>query len=635
MARPERNLWGAALVAALWLIGYAGYLATVPRGDAPFLLRDRAFDLMLQLRPAVTAGDVIVVDIGPESLSALGPWPWPRERIAELVAAVAEAGPAVVAVDIVLAGPDRFRTVPEDTLDPLSTGDRRLLQAMAAAPVVLSALVSDAASGGWAPPGAVILAPDPAPDLMPWQAGAAIWPFAPLLRPGVTAGIASLSAEADGRVRRVPLFVTVDGVAHAGLAAEAVRIAAGASSYILTGPEAGAMARLNIGPYRVPITSSADLRIPVSGPADWADRTIEAARLMDDARRAASLAGKIVLIGGSAPEMGGLRATAGHPLTPSVQIAADAIQAMLTGAVPYRPRYAGAVEAVAVAVLLAVGLALGQALGPAAASGLGSVIAVLWVAATCVLYWWWNILIDPVIPAGLLLGAIAMSGLLAAMRTRRVGSRMRLRFEQHLPPSVVARIAAGLARMPRESREVTFLFTDLEGFTAATSRLGPTAMVGLLDTYFGGLTGIVAAAGGTVDKIVGDAMHAMFNAPDDLADHPTQAILCAMEIQRFAAEFRMRPDVAATGWGRTRIGIETGTVIVGDVGSGAKLDYTAHGDAINTAARLEALNNDLGTTICVGPVCRARAEGIAFRFRGDVAIKGRGTLAVFEPRGVV
>jgi adenylate cyclase len=104
-----------------------------------------------------------------------------------------------------------------------------------------------------------------------------------------------------------------------------------------------------------------------------------------------------------------------------------------------------------------------------------------------------------------------------------------------------------------------------------------------------------------------------------------------MQIARFTDEFQLRADVAEARLGRTRIGIETGTVIVGDVGGGAKLDYTAHGDAINTAARLEALNNELGTTICVGPECRARVRGIPFHFHGEIAIKGRGKLAVFEP----
>jgi adenylate cyclase len=633
MVRPDRGWWRASQLVALWLIGWVGYLAIVPPGDTAFLLRDRAFDLMLRGRSPVVSDDIVVVDIDAESLTHEGAWPWSRRQLAALVEAVADGTPAVIVVDIVVAGPDRFGQAGPDDPAALSKADRALAHALSRVPVVLSALMTDIPLVSPALPGAVILTSDPAPQLAPWRAKAAIWPFAPLMQPAVAVGIASLGSDADGLVRRVPVFLEVDGVAQAGLAVQAVKAAAGASSYILRGPVRGSTARLGIGGHDLPITPSADLRIPVSGPPDWADRTISALRIMNHGGAVVSLAGKIVLIGGSAPEMGGLRATAGHPLTPSVQIQADAIQAILTGMVPYRPRHAGTVEALAVAVLLAVGLALGQAFGPAIAAGLGVVIAGLWVTGTGLVFWWQNQLIDPVIPAGLLLGATAVSGLFAAMRTRRAGWRMRVRFEQHLPPSVVARIAAGFARMPREAREVTFLFTDLEGFTAATNRLGPTAMVGLLDEYFGGLTSIVVAAGGTVDKIVGDAMHAMFNAPDDLADHATRAIECALDIQRFTAEFRMRADVAAAAWGRTRIGIETGTVIVGDVGLGAKLDYTAHGDAINTAARLEALNNDLGTTICVGPICRALAHGIAFQFRGEVAIKGRGTLAVFEPCG--
>jgi adenylate cyclase len=134
-----------------------------------------------------------------------------------------------------------------------------------------------------------------------------------------------------------------------------------------------------------------------------------------------------------------------------------------------------------------------------------------------------------------------------------------------------------------------------------------------------------------VDKYVGDAAHAMFNAPNDLADHARRAIEAAHRISRFTEDFRARPAIAPLGLGRTRIGIETGEVIVGDVGGDARRDYTAHGTAINTAARLEALNARLGTAICVGPVARAAAPTLRFVSHGVHDLKGLGTVEVFEP----
>ena len=174
---------------------------------------------------------------------------------------------------------------------------------------------------------------------------------------------------------------------------------------------------------------------------------------------------------------------------------------------------------------------------------------------------------------------------------------------QHLPASVVDRLRDGTAplRLPGELREITALFTDIEGFTDLTRRLPPQALVGLLDDYFTGLTRIIAARGGMVDKIVGDAVHAFFNAPTDQPDHVDQAIRAAGELRDFAAQFAQTKAAAAVGFGRTRIGVETGQALLGDVGRGGRTDYTAHGDAINMAARLQEASKSLGTTVLIGP----------------------------------
>ena len=183
-----------------------------------------------------------------------------------------------------------------------------------------------------------------------------------------------------------------------------------------------------------------------------------------------------------------------------------------------------------------------------------------------------------------------------------------------------------------ERREVTALFTDIESFTALTRRTDPEQLVALLDEYFEGAAAIVIAHGGMVDKIIGDAVHALFNAPIDLADHPARAVACAIALRDWSENYR-RGEPAAFGFGRTRIGIETGPAVVGDVGIRAKLDYTAHGDAINTAARLEAANKELGSAICVGPAAAARCDAALLRPLGTIMVRGREeeALAVFEP----
>jgi adenylate cyclase len=135
-----------------------------------------------------------------------------------------------------------------------------------------------------------------------------------------------------------------------------------------------------------------------------------------------------------------------------------------------------------------------------------------------------------------------------------------------------------------------------------------------------------------VDKVVGDAVHAFFNVPLDLDRHAARAVECAVAIRDWTAGFRQRPASAALKLGRTRIGIETGEAIVGDIGLRTKLDYTAHGDVVNAAARLEAANKELGSSICVGPAAASRLDPSALRPLGRVALRGRDeSFAVYEP----
>jgi adenylate cyclase len=217
---------------------------------------------------------------------------------------------------------------------------------------------------------------------------------------------------------------------------------------------------------------------------------------------------------------------------------------------------------------------------------------------------------------------------------RRREALTRRRFEQYLAPAVVRRIfeAPTELKLSGERREVTALFTDVEGFTATMRHSDPAVLVATLDKYFEGMATIIVEHGGMIDKIVGDAVHAFFNAPMDLEDHSRKAVECAIALRSWAEVFRRRPEVATIGFGRTRIGIETGGAIVGDVGIHAKLDYTAHGDAVNVAARLEQANKELGSSICIGPLAASRCNQSLLRPLGKIIVHGRdGVMEVFEP----
>lgn len=611
------------------------------------VLRDRAFDIALAgdqwlHKPAPSDRKVIVVDIDRRSIETLGDWPWPRETMARLVEAIAAGRPAAIAIDILLAERDdrspaalarRLGSVTgraeiSALADGLPDGDQRLARAMATVPVALG-LVLDPDRNGTLP-GAAVVSRGPLPFDDLWQAAGAIGPTEQLAAEASGLGALSLPGSADGTIRQVPVFVAAGGVLMPGLAAEALRLAEGASSYRIEADPP----TLVVGNRQLALPHDALLRLMPAAPSRRAARTLSAIDVIEGRAGDGRLAGAIVLLGGSAPQLGGLRKTPADPLTPSVQIQADAVEQMASGRVPRTLAIGPILQPLAILGIGALAIVLGAALSPAAGSAiLTAAVALLWIAtlAAAALA---DRLLDPLTPSVAAVLVFTMTAGSAYSLTRRREALVRDRLEQRLAPAVVRRIVdqPDLVKLDGERREVTSLFTDIEGFTATMHRAGPEELVATLDQYFEGVAGIVIGHGGMVDKIVGDGLHALFNAPLDLDHHPQRAVECAIAIRRWSEGFRRRAPATAIQLGRTRIGIETGPAVVGDVGVQSKLDYTAHGDAVNMAARLEGCNKELGSTICVGPGTAARCEAALLRPLGQLVVRGREEpIALFEP----
>ncbi len=613
------------------------------------ILRERGFDAVLtgdlQLRDRLVRAPtdrpgVVVIDIDRRTIATLGDWPWPRETMARLVSAVADASPKAVAIDVLFAGPDtrspaalarRFEGVARNSstyavASALVDGDERLASAIGAGPTALGSTLDT--SVGQSGRSVAVLRRGPIMLGDVWRAPGASEPVTSLAEGAAGIGIMSLPGDADGKVRRVPLLVGVGETLRPGLAVEAVRLSQRASTLIL---EANPQ-QLVIGDLRLALPTDGFLRlVPVNQDRQVA-RTISALDVMQGSGKDARLAGAITLIGGSAPELGGLRQMPRDPLAPSVQIEANAIEQITSQRAPLP--VSGAAQVILTIALGAVALVVAVTTPPAFGVALaGVVIGAVWLCAVG-LSLSFDRLIDPLTPS---IGAAAtfMTASIGSFVTvTRREARIRNRFAQHLAPEVVRRIAENpdMLKLRAEKREVTALFTDIEGFTAMTHRAGPEQLVAELDGYIEGVATIIMDHGGMVDKIVGDAVHALFNAPIDLADHAARAVDCAVEVRSWTEQYRARESARQIGFGRTRIGIETGEAVVGDIGIRSKLDYTAHGDAINSAARLEALNKDLGSSICVGPVAASRCAPSKLRPLGTVSLRGLDDpISIFEP----
>jgi adenylate cyclase len=226
-------------------------------------------------------------------------------------------------------------------------------------------------------------------------------------------------------------------------------------------------------------------------------------------------------------------------------------------------------------------------------------------------------------------------GLLREARERQaVAERAYASLSRYFSPNIAQRLAndTDSVDLVGQRREIASLFTDIESFTALVETLEPTVLGPLLNEYLTGMTDIVFAQDGTVAKIVGDALHVLFGAPSEQPDHAARAVACALSLDEFAQEFREHCRKKGVSLGVTRIGVHAGSAIVGNFGGGRFFDYTAYGDTINVAARLETANKQLGTRICVSAGLAKAVKDFRGRPIGDLVLRGRAeAMRAFEP----
>ncbi|HVO15293.1 MAG TPA: adenylate/guanylate cyclase domain-containing protein [Alphaproteobacteria bacterium] len=221
-----------------------------------------------------------------------------------------------------------------------------------------------------------------------------------------------------------------------------------------------------------------------------------------------------------------------------------------------------------------------------------------------------------------------------ARRRQSEAERAHAALLRYFSPNLAERLASDAEGidLTGQRREIASLFTDISGFTALVETLEPSVLGPLLNDYLTGMTDIVFAHDGTVAKIVGDALHVLFGAPGEQQDHATRAVACALALDAFAESFRECWRAKGVALGVTRIGAHAGPAIVGNFGGGRFFDYTAYGDTINVAARLEAANKQLGTRLCVSADLARRAENFRGRPVGDLALRGRSEpLRAYQP----
>ena len=608
-------------------------------------LRESLFDIYQQVRPRATHGPMVrTVDIDEESLARIGQWPWPRSRLAEMLQRLADAGAATVVLDILLAEPDRtspIRLLPLCRSEPPSLPpadvcadyDEMLAAAIARGRVVTGfVLVEVSSSAVPALKAGFTWVDGETPALLPSSAGAVS--TLPLLEAAAEGnGALSVSLSAGGIIRHVPLLLRAGDRVVPSLVAETLRVAQGADSYVVKlSPADGAVLAVRVGAYEIPTDVAGRIWLyasePVKGRYLPAWRVLEGPLDPEFAERGR---------GADRLDARGLQDVHQTPLgfdVPGIEFHAQALDQVIHEIFLRRPEWARAAEAALCLALGTLVLTAGAIAGPIwtavlAASAVARSVRPSWTAFVLQ-----GLLIDPLYPAIAVIAVYFVFSMLRHWRTERQQRWIRKAFASYVSPKLVNELVEHPAHLQLrgERRDLSFVFTDLEGFTALVEQQPPAVIVPTLNEYLDGMIRIAFEHDGTVDKIIGDAVHVMFGAPIADPRHAERAVGCALDLDRFAEAFAAEKRQGGIPFGRTRIGVNSGSAIVGNFGGELRFDYTAHGDAINTAARLEGANKYLGTRICVSEETARRCPSFAGRPAGTVLLKGKAeAIRVWEP----
>ncbi len=595
---------------------------------------------------------VRVIDIDDESIRRLGQWPWPRTEIARLTDRLGQAGASVIAFDVVFSEPDR--TSPAQlatqlerggvdgavlgTLRRLPDNDAQLAQSFAAAPTVLGYfLVNDRAGPQVAPEAGFAVAGSPPSEVPQFRRGIESLPV--LSNPATGSGSVSLAADSDGILRSVPLLARQGDQLLPSLSLEALRVAQGAGSITVKSSDAsgetqgapGRVVAIKVGEFEVPTTASGALWLHWTAPTTA--RTIPAWQVLDGTlspqQLEAAVAGRIVFVGAGAI---GLRDLISTPLSErelGVMAHAQAAEQAVLGKFLLRPDWAPGLE---LALILLFGIALSLLLPRlGAAKGalivLGAIVVV--IAGSWLAFLREGYLLDPVYPVLALALVYTTQTVLVFYREERRRAYIHSAFDRYLSPELVRRIAADPDRLELggEEREMTVLFADVRNFSGISEQLAPRQVIGFLIALLTPLCDVLLARKATIDKFIGDAIVAFWNAPLDDPDQHRNAARAALEMVRKleALNGGEGRDLAVTWPGKVRIGIglNCGLCCVGNMGSAQRLSYSLIGDTVNLTSRIEGLTKFYGVPIAIGSALNARLRDFAVLELDRVRVVGR------------
>jgi adenylate cyclase len=654
-----RRALGQFVVGLALLLLLLGHVGGVYRLGLVQELEASLYDFKVRLfAPKQVDQRVVVVDIDEKSLKEVGRWPWPRERMAALTESLFQQyGVAAVGYDIIFSEPDQSSGLPvlerlargplagesgfRDTLERIRGKldyDARLGEALATGPSVLGYYFSYASKPeivGQLPTPMFPCADLRRAGIEPLRASGYNANLARLQEKAASAAYFNMQADFDGVARRMPMAIDYQGQCYGPLALLTTQHAMGAGAPRVVPGNGWRPAGLDVAGLAVPLDAHAMALVPYRAPGAFG--YVSATDVLNARLPASTLEGRAVLIGSSAPGIMDLRVTPISKIFPGVEIHANLISGILDGTVKWEPTGVSRIEAGA---LLVIGLILAAALP--FLSPLWSALATLATAAAVTgagFHAWtaWHMQI-PMAPALLgILGLFVLNmsyGFFIEARSKAQITRL---FGQYVPPELVDEMAKDPARysLRGESKQMSVLFSDIVGFTSISEGLEAAQLAEMLNVFLSHQTRLIQQNKGTIDKYIGDAIMAFWGAPMSDDQHARDAVITGMAMQEALKE--LNPALQARGWPPVAIGVgvNTGRMSVGNMGSEFRMAYTVMADAVNLASRLEALTRQYGVGVLVGEVTRDACPDIVFRLIDRVKVKGKDkSVAIYQPLGI-
>jgi adenylate cyclase len=608
----------------------------------------RTFDLFQVLRPRVqTARPVVIADIDEASLKEIGQWPWPRTIVADLVNKLHDLGAVAIGIDVVFAEPDRmspavaateFRGIDAQTREKLAglpSNDIVLADAIKRAG---SVVVGEAGSAIVAPrsdavaalqTGFAVRGPDPKPFLVTFPG--LLRNVLPIEQAAAGRGLFSIDPERDGIIRRVPLVMAAQDTLVPSLTMEMLRVVTHAGAILIRTDEAGVRA-VAVPGLEVPTDRNGQFWMYFNkhDPA----RYVSAADVLNGRTPPDRVRGRLVLIGTSAVGLLDLKTTPVEPAMPGVEVHAQILENVLTKSLLSNPNYAIGAELI-IAVVLGLAIIIAAPILPAA---IVLTLGALLIAGLAGMSWYFfvahNLLIDftyPLISSWLIYLVLTFVNYFREQRQRQ---QIRSAFGFYLSPALVEQLAKSPDKLVLggEERRMTILFSDVRGFTTISEHYkdDPQGLTRLMNRFLTPLTNAIIERKGTIDKYIGDAIMAFWNAPLNDAEHEANACDAALEMlsRAEALNVELKREAEANGGKymplRIGIGLNSGPCVVGNMGSDFRFNYSVLGDTVNLASRLESRTKDYRLSMVIGSRTAERAKAKFATMEIDlIQVKGK------------